>query len=816
MKKQNCLKRSFLCVVQTAERGVRNLDTILATALLLVFVIAPTIETRAQDIRYSPLRISSVTAQDSVNGTTISIVAEGSLRRAQTWQDSEGFHIVVPFATAHTVKPLGGVKVRRQGQSLEILVQAPLGTGVSAQVDNNRLNVFVDGGLDSGPEATDTAKTVTDGSYLQSGAQGSKPIDATTGGSAAASEDPSFTSQFPNQASSSSSSTKAGPPALQPRPDLRVSQTQGPQPVAPESEIALKGEEGSFFSSIFSPTIVLIVLGLGVIGLIVSRKLRTRPVKKAKAVSRLVEEQLEEQLNEGESSAQNALQVPQRRGNDKKEEASQTAVALNRQVNGSHMAVATPDSLYGAYRIDQEVGKLVLGQPHRMDVLSSRAPADRRAIEASLIKMIASSSDENERRRAAEALEEYGFVARECATLLTAADPFDRTTAARALGEIQSPEALPFLLEGLYDSESIVRNQAVASIGQLKVPRAIGALLDMARRHPDVPGNLVSQALSACSVEGLDFFDAPVAEPALLGDGHSNGFGFDINKLEPAALVEDLQEESDDESFAPALLALNSEDVGERLEAAKTLARFEVAKAVSALTMVARTDSEAAVRSQAVSSLAVINHESVFPAVLIGMADESREVRAAAARSLTHLNFERLDAFIRVLEAGDQDLQGAVAKACIKSGIVSQAIDRLANGDRRQGYETFSIISLLARARTTEPVLDAIATHPNLDVRLATVRLLTNTGEAYIFEELRQLALQEGLPEELRTALLEAMYQLDQSNTPSAPQEDSQPAEQQSDSANEFIFETNSEYGDIAMDDEPASTFESTNAEFEP
>ncbi len=378
-------------------------------------------------------------------------------------------------------------------------------------------------------------------------------------------------------------------------------------------------------------------------------------------------------------------------------------------------------------------------------------------------------------------------------------------------------EALPFLLEGLYDSEPIVRNQAVASIGQLKVPRAIGALLDMARRHPDVPGDLVTQALSACSVEGLDFFDTILPEPALIGDGSSNGFGFDITKLEPAALVEDLPEESDDEGFATALLALSSEEVGERLEAAKTLARFQAAKAVSALTMVARIDSEAAVRSQAITSLAAINHESVFPAVLIGMADESREVRAAAARSLTHLNFERLDAFIRVLEAGDEDLQNAVAKACIKSGIVSQAIDRLANGDRRQGYETFAIISLLARAQTTEPVLDAIANHSNLEVRLATVRLLTNTGEAYVFEELRQLALQEGLPEELRTALLEAMYQLDQSNAHSTPQEDPQPENAQPETTDHFIFESNSEsYGDIAMNDEPASRLEGSNAEFEP
>ncbi|MDQ3473781.1 MAG: HEAT repeat domain-containing protein, partial [Acidobacteriota bacterium] len=503
--------------------------------------------------------------------------------------------------------------------------------------------------------------------------------------------------------------------------------------------------------------------------------------------------------------------VPQRRAIEQIDAPPQTAVGV-RRATGSHMTVATPDSLYGAYRIDQEVGKLVLGQPHRMDVLSSRAPEDRRAIEASLTKMIASLSDENERRRASEALEEYGFVARECATLLTAADPFDRTTAARALGEIRSAESLPFLLEGLYDSESIVRNQAVASIGQLKVPRAIGALLDMARRHPDVPGNLVSQALSACSVEGLDFLDATIPEPALLGDGRSNGFGFDISQLEPAALVEDLPQYSDDEGFAPALLALGSEDVGERLEAAKTLARYPAGQAVSALTTLARTDSEAAIRSQAITSLAAINHESVFPAVLIGMADESREVRAAAARSLTHLSFERLDAFIRVLETGDEEIQSAVAKACIKSGIVSQAIDRLANGDRRQGYETFSIISLLARAKTTEPVFEAIANHSNLDVRLATVRLLTNTGETHVFEELRELAMQEGLPEELRTALLEAMYQLDQSNSPVEPNEASQVETRE-----EFVYEANSEsYGDIAISNEPASTFENSDTEHEP
>src|SRR5258706_2636232 len=71
-------------------------------------------------------------------------------------------------------------------------------------------------------------------------------------------------------------------------------------------------------------------------------------------------------------------------------------------------------SVYGAYQIDKEVSKLILGKPHRMDVIASRATDDRRAIEASLVKALESSdTSEDGRRRARLALEEYGFVARQ-------------------------------------------------------------------------------------------------------------------------------------------------------------------------------------------------------------------------------------------------------------------------------------------------------------------------------------------------------------------------------------------------------------------
>jgi HEAT repeat protein len=352
-------------------------------------------------------------------------------------------------------------------------------------------------------------------------------------------------------------------------------------------------------------------------------------------------------------------------------------------------------------------------------------------------------------------------VARQCATLLLAPDAFERSSAARALGAIKSEAALPFLLESLYDSESIVRNQAVVSIGELKMPSAIGALLDIARTHPDVPSSLLSKTLSACSVEGLDFFDAVVPEPAQLGTGHDLSAVGQITHLEHAAFVDELPETSDDEQLARALAQVGSVDVQERAEALKTLAQFRVMASVDAITRLARHDEEPNLRSNAIFSLGSIDHESVFPAILVGMADESREVRAAAARALNRLSFDRADAYVRVIETSDEATICDVAKACVQVGLVSQNVDRLASSDHRQAYETLSLICLLAKADLYDPILDTIANHPNLQVRLSTIHLLGATGQPGVFEHLRQLAVRDGIGEEVKTALLEAMYKFD-------------------------------------------------------
>src|SRR5258708_12125886 len=87
------------------------------------------------------------------------------------------------------------------------------------------------------------------------------------------------------------------------------------------------------------------------------------------------------------------------------------------------------------------------------------------------------------------------------------------------------------------------------------MPAAIGALLDIARRHPDIPASLLSETLSACSVESLGYLDAPSSEPALLADGSSSS---ELPELGSFAAFEDLPAGNDHTALTEILSTLTS------------------------------------------------------------------------------------------------------------------------------------------------------------------------------------------------------------------------------------------------------------------
>jgi HEAT repeat protein len=505
-------------------------------------------------------------------------------------------------------------------------------------------------------------------------------------------------------------------------------------------------------SSFFSPYVIAIILVLLLVGLIVYKK--TRPS------SEWVDVEEPAPAPARTARADSALPATNRAQNEAGTFVERRAPPLEgtQQCEKPHAGEAET-SIFGAYRIDQEVGKLLMGKAHRMDVMASRAADDRRAIEASLVKALdMSSTTEEARARARQALEEYGFVARQSATMLMGRDAWERSSAARTLGQIGSKSSLSFLVEALHDQDPVVRNQAVSSLGELRMPAAIGALLDIARRHPDIPASLLSETLSACSVESLSYLDGFSSEPAQLGDG----LGSELPHVGNFMAFEDLPTGNEDDTLNEILTRLDSPDEQLRTKSVQELAAYPVQRSVAALSQVALEDPDSAIRSAAVTGLGAIDHESVFASVLIALADDSREVRAAAARTLNGLHFDRANAYVRVMETADKETLQTVARACVKTGIAAQAIDRLTSEDRHQAYEAFSLFSLLARANESKPILDTIQNHKDEEVRLCAIRALNAAGQAELAPQLRTMASGEGISENVRTALLEVLYKLDQ------------------------------------------------------
>jgi HEAT repeat protein len=779
-----------------SPRGWKIARAFSVSALLLAIALMPSVSPFAQKRKDAPYKVTDVTSRKTGDGTVVTVSADAPLNRTQTWQDDEGFHMSLPGASAASMKGLPrGVIVRNLGKTLEVVVAVKPGTGVTVDPQSNRLNLIVKGNVDAAQGATPLESQTKAASAQERASQssdfepsvaqqqrGRRPTAERNSPSSTAASG-AANALTPNAAtpavSAASAPQTSAVPSESPAQTLPAS-GEGSAPASSEpvavanSDVPSEQSEGGIFSYLFSITGMMVMLLVAVVALIVVRRRQASHgwIDVSDEKGSLKEQ--EDGLSSSESLAVVKETPKKERRKSARRQSDQALAKANVVSNQEAMplldgamekraAMPVQPALYGAYRVDQEVGKLVLGQAHRMDVLASRAPDDRRAIETSLLKaMNAPEAGDEGRRRAREALEEYGFVARQCASLLLAHNAYDRASSARALGAVGSKASLPFLLEALYDTELIVRTEAVTSLGTLKIPSAIGALLDMARRHPEMPALLLSNALTACSVECFDFFDVPSSERTLLDAGDGDAFGGEITHLDSAAAVEELPEWFEDEELSESLARLQDADVEARAAAARRLAQFHVQRAVVALTSLAANDPEPVVRSAAVTSLGEIEHESVFAPVLMAFADEAREVRAAAARSLSRMNFGRAEGYVRLIETADDETLRRVASACIKAGMVGQAIDRVVSEDRRLAYEAFSLLSLLAKANETEPLMDAIGNHPEQSVRLALVRLLGSTSQPEVATQFRYLAVRDGIPENISAALMEVVYKIDQ------------------------------------------------------
>lgn len=184
---------------------------------------------------------------------------------------------------------------------------------------------------------------------------------------------------------------------------------------------------------------------------------------------------------------------------------------------------------------------------------------------------------------------------------------------------------------------------------------------------------------------------------------------------------------SNDESLLSAVEQVHEEDEEDeevRDLSVKILAAFKNRNSVEALSQVALYDLSSSVRSKAVAVLAEFDHESVFETILLAGADPTREVRAAAARSLSRLSFDRANAWARITESGEEGRMRQSARAALEGGFVERSFERLVHPDRKYAYEAFVLLALMIKAGEVTPVFEALKNHPDANVKRAILHLI--------------------------------------------------------------------------------------------
>ena len=172
------------------------------------------------------------------------------------------------------------------------------------------------------------------------------------------------------------------------------------------------------------------------------------------------------------------------------------------------------------------------------------------------------------------------------------------------------------------------------------------------------------------------------------------------------------------------------------------------------------TSKNASERAASLMELSRLSTDDAFNKICAAFDDPEPEVRNAAARSLYNIKADRADSFTRALRDAEPERRRHIGAAIAASGLANEAISQLTGESREKTYDAFSLLFLMAKAGEVHPLIHAIESHPNTEVRLAVVKLLTLSGQHDILPAFRRLAVRGSLPTEVRSAVMEAIYQI--------------------------------------------------------
>jgi HEAT repeat protein len=232
----------------------------------------------------------------------------------------------------------------------------------------------------------------------------------------------------------------------------------------------------------------------------------------------------------------------------------------------------------------------------------------------------------------------------------------------------------------------------------------------------------------------------------------------------PAFTYTDAEAERDLEAFGARDAAREEvAPVAPATPGEKGLAPFDEFSTVPASIQQRLASRDAGERAAAIVELSHVDTDEAFQQICAGFDDSSKEVRGAAARALYELRADRAESFTRALREATPERRREIGAAISASGLAGESISQLTGESREKTYEAFSLLFLMAKAGEVAPLVRAIEGHPNNEVRLAVVKLLALSGQKEILPAFRRLAVRGSLPTEVRSAVMEAIYQISSS-----------------------------------------------------
>lgn len=232
-----------------------------------------------------------------------------------------------------------------------------------------------------------------------------------------------------------------------------------------------------------------------------------------------------------------------------------------------------------------------------------------------------------------------------------------------------------------------------------------------------------------------------------------------FNKLELARPFSPLPLSNDDALMSAIEQTQDEyeEDEAVRDLAVRILARFKTRNSVESLSQVALYDLSSNLRSKAVSILADFDHESVFETILLACADPTREVRAAAARGLFRLSFDRADAWTRICETNDEFRMRHAARAAMEADLVLRSLDRLVHHDHKIAYEAFTLLALMIRTDETAKLFDSVENHHDENVQLGFLKVIEVVQDERCIPRLQKMLNKLMIPKEMKDRIDEVI-----------------------------------------------------------